>query len=216
MQVGVRSGSESFSQTEKWPLDYCFSTRSLMAKGIHPIPENSQGSGTCRGSKFFWVTCSRMTEQCSFIEFGARQGSLGSSSTSLITALFIITPRGYGRKKLKFSVWARSQQNRRQTMGSKNGVVIGSVLPEVGRVPYFANKKGALGPLSLRVRTVLPGVSPDPKVERVQELGAGAELVFFLSKSNAGTISLSSATSGETAWVKSSVLTLAIMPLARV
>ncbi|GKF95650.1 hypothetical protein Tco_0288385, partial [Tanacetum coccineum] len=39
--------------------------------------------------------------------------------------------------------------------------------------------------------------------------GAGAEAWFFLSKGNARTISLSSATSDETAWVEEFVLTLA-------
>ncbi|GJU43340.1 hypothetical protein Tco_1200606 [Tanacetum coccineum] len=42
--------------------------------------------------------------------------------------------------------------------------------------------------------------------------GAGAEAWFFLSKSNARTISLSSATSDETAWVEEFVLKLAKMP----
>ncbi|GJS32967.1 hypothetical protein Tco_0531349 [Tanacetum coccineum] len=46
--------------------------------------------------------------------------------------------------------------------------------------------------------------------------GAGAEAWFFLSKSNARTISLSSATSDETAWVEEFVLTLATTALARV
>ncbi|GJZ36959.1 hypothetical protein Tco_0583150 [Tanacetum coccineum] len=46
--------------------------------------------------------------------------------------------------------------------------------------------------------------------------GAGAEAWFFLSKSNARTISFSSATSDETAWVEEFVLTLATTALARV
>ncbi|GKC75808.1 hypothetical protein Tco_1126582, partial [Tanacetum coccineum] len=46
--------------------------------------------------------------------------------------------------------------------------------------------------------------------------GAGAEAWFFLSKSNARTISLSSATSDEIAGVEEFVLTLATTALARV
>ncbi|GJX34671.1 hypothetical protein Tco_0246228 [Tanacetum coccineum] len=50
----------------------------------------------------------------------------------------------------------------------------------------------------------------------LKTLGAGAEAWFFLSKSNARTISLSSATSGETTWVEEFALTLATTALARV
>ncbi|GJV34505.1 hypothetical protein Tco_1394905 [Tanacetum coccineum] len=47
------------------------------------------------------------------------------------------------------------------------------------------------------------------------EVGAGAEVWFFLSRINALTISFSSATSDETAGVEELVLTLEIMALLR-
>ncbi|GJR39555.1 hypothetical protein Tco_1203371 [Tanacetum coccineum] len=94
----------------------------------------------------------------------------------LIMALFIITPRGYGRE-LKVWVLVRVHTTGAIMSSCKLEVVMGSGLPE--------------------------------------EL-EWSRAWFFLSKSNARTISLSSATSGETAWVEEFVLTLATTALARV
>ncbi|GJT81482.1 hypothetical protein Tco_1055824 [Tanacetum coccineum] len=68
--------------------------------------------------------------------------------------------------------------------------------------------------LLLLVEIALPVlVKVIPPIEIVCKVaGAGSRSWFFLAKSIARTISLSSATSDETAWVEEFVLTLATMP----
>ncbi|GJU18465.1 hypothetical protein Tco_1146431 [Tanacetum coccineum] len=117
-------------------------------------------------------------EQC-FIssKLRARQRFIGSSShfskfSSCISKLFyIITLEGYGEEKLKD-------------------------LPEVGRVRYFVNKKGALGPLS-------PSGYWFSLTEEVGIGGLETEAWFFLSRALLpGTISFSfNSNTDETSWV---------------
>ncbi|GJT75378.1 hypothetical protein Tco_1042103 [Tanacetum coccineum] len=100
---------------------------------------------------------------------------------------------GY-EEKTEGLVLAR-EQSTGATMGSKNGVVIGSRNP-TGRLDgcgTLVSKKGALGLVtrgsSLGLVTVLPGSVPDPEVEAVQELELEQKLVLLVKSNACRTIS---------------------------
>ncbi|GJT10589.1 hypothetical protein Tco_0857631 [Tanacetum coccineum] len=117
-EVGVRSGSESFSQTENG-IRLMLAPRSANAKHSS-IPGNSQGIRNLPGSPSFLGNLFKMTaEQCSFIEVRARQGSLEVRATSLIMAIFHYQSiEGYG-SRTEGLVFAWEHQ-RAATLGSMN------------------------------------------------------------------------------------------------
>ncbi|GKA12423.1 hypothetical protein Tco_0691969 [Tanacetum coccineum] len=159
--------------------------------------------------------------QCSFIEFGARQGSLEVRPLhylDLISLRFIgirrfvhclFTLFYYPARRIwkgeteGFSVWHGSNN------GSTTGVVIGSGPTGVGRVRYYDQEGWHLSFVtSAACDTYSEMLFPINELEA----GAGAEAWVSCLRANAGTISLSSRTSDETAWVEEFVLSCNKLP----
>ncbi|GJR96686.1 hypothetical protein Tco_0268860 [Tanacetum coccineum] len=143
MQVGGRSGSESFSQTENG-IRLMLAPRSANAK--HSSSGNSQGIRNLPGSPSFWVTCQDDRDHM-FIHRVLRleQGSLEVRATSVSFSLFpnfiefvdlVISieygsffscSKRYGKVKTEGLVFGTGATTG-ATMGSKTRVVIGSGL----------------------------------------------------------------------------------------